>query len=81
MFAGAIPDTVGTMKGMSIGGVPYRVAGDCNVAVPPGYKNEAQENSGPNMRKMTKQARAITGIVLVVNLTEYETLRTLADTP
>jgi hypothetical protein len=81
VFAGQYPDTVGTMRGMVINGVPYRTSGDCNVAVPPGYKNEAQETSGANMRKMTKQARAITGIVLVVNLTEYETLRTLADTP
>jgi hypothetical protein len=80
VFAGAMPDTAGTLKGISIAGVPYRVLGDTNVTLPAAeYKNEPVATSGQNNRRMTKQARTLSGVIISCNVTEMETLRAIAE--
>lgn len=81
VLAGSMPDTSGTLKGFSVNGVPYRVAGDGNVKIAADYKNEAKATSGVNIRQMTKQPRTMSEIKLTVNLQEYETLRQFITTP
>ena len=81
VLVGSMPDTSGTMKGVSINGVAYRVMGDGNVTLAAAYKNEGVATSGVMLRRMTKQARTLSGITLACNLQEYETLRTYTETP
>jgi hypothetical protein len=43
------------------------------------YKTEAVVTTGQNNRRMTKEARTLTGIVIACNAQEMETLRQIAD--
>ncbi len=80
VFVGPLTDTSGTIKGISVAGVPYRVQGDTNVTLPASeWKNEAVITSGANNRRMTKISRALTGIIISCNLQELETLRLIAE--
>ena len=80
VFSGTSPDDSGTLKSISIAGVTYRVLGDTNVTLPANqYKTEAVVTTGQNNRRMTKEARTLTGIVIACNAQEMETLRQIAD--
>lgn len=80
VFAGASPDDAGTLKSISIAGVTYRVLGDTNVTLPAAeWKNEPIPTSGYNNRRLTKQARTLTGVVISCNAQEMETLRAIAE--
>jgi hypothetical protein len=80
VFSGTAPDDSGTMKSVSIAGVTYRVLGDTNVSLPAnGWKTEAVTTSGYNNRRMTKEARTLSGVVISCNAQEMETLRAIAD--
>ena len=80
VFSGAAPDDSGTLKSVSIAGVTYRVLGDTNITlIPSEWKNEAVATSGSNNRRMTKQARTLTGVVISCNAQEMETLRGIAE--
>ncbi len=80
-FAGTVePDRAGSLKSVSIAGVTYRVLGDANLTLQPSeYKSEALPTSGGNIRKMTKQVRALTGVAISCNAQERETLRQIAE--
>jgi hypothetical protein len=81
VFAGSgDPDRAGSLKSVSIAGVTYCVLGDANLSLLPAeYKNEALPTSGGNIRKMTKQVRALTAVTISCNAQERETLRAIAE--
>jgi hypothetical protein len=80
VFAGTRGDDAGTPKRISVAGVTYRVLADANLSLQPSeYKNEAVPHSGGNLRKMTRQARALTGITIACTAQERETLREIAE--
>lgn len=80
VFSGASPDDSGTLKSVTIAGVTYRVLGDTNITLPTSeWKNEPVPTSGSNNRRMTKQARTLTGVVISCNAQEMETLRGIAE--
>lgn len=80
VFSGTLPDTTGSLSGVSIAGVPYRILGDGNVSmIPSEWKNEAVPTSGTNLRRMTRQARALSGVTIACTPTELETLRLISQ--
>jgi hypothetical protein len=80
VFSGTSPDDSGTMKSVTIAGVTYRVAGDTNIIFPASeWDNEPVTSSGYNNRKMTKVARTLSGVVILCNAGEMETLRGIAE--
>ena len=80
VFSGSFPDDSGSLKSISIAGVPYRVLGDTNLALPMSkYKNEAVVHSGGNNRRMALQARTLPGIIIAANAQEAETLRLISE--
>lgn len=80
VFSGALTDTTGSLSGVSIAGVPYRILGDGNVSlIPAAWKNEGVPTSGTNLRRMTRQVRALSGVTLACNPQEMETLRAIAE--
>jgi hypothetical protein len=73
-------DVVGSLRKLSIEGIPFRVAADANfsetVTV---FENSMIATSGRAMRKMTRRVPMTEGIVLIVNEAERQNLKSFAE--
>ena len=79
LFSGA-GDSSGSIRKVAIAGVTYSVAADCDVTFQPSeYKNDVVPTSGNNLRKMVRQSRDITGLVITANSQEVDALRQIAE--
>jgi hypothetical protein len=75
-----MPDISGSIKGVSLEGVAYRVAADANISRRPiNIENSMVPTSGKAMRKIVKMVPQAEGVVLVVNPGEMDTIKALAE--
>lgn len=75
-------DVVGSLKGASVEGIPFRVAGDANVTlIPTKFENAKIPCSGKALRKMTKRIPSMEGGTLLCNLDELAVLKSFAEDP
>ena len=73
-------DVAGTVRSVTIGGLPFNVAGDANFSVIlTGWENSRIPHSGGSMKKMIKRIRTIEGIVLVLGGTDRDNLKRFAE--
>lgn len=73
-------DVVGTIRGASVEGIPYRVAGDANAThVITKYENSKIPTSGKAMTKKVKRIPVIEGATLITNPDEAATLKAFAE--
>ena len=73
-------DVIGSLRGFTANGQDFRPAADSNVTIVPSkYENSRVANSGKSMRKMVARIPSADGIVLTVNLDEYNDLKAMAD--
>jgi hypothetical protein len=73
-------DVVGSSRGFSVNGVPFRVAADANFdRIMTKYENKRIATSGRSMRQMIARVMSAEGIDLIVNAAEIATLKTFAE--
>ena len=73
-------DVAGTIRSVTIGGLPFNVAADANLSVIlTGWENSRIPHSGGSMRKMIKRVRRVEGIVLVIGGTDRDNLARFAE--
>jgi hypothetical protein len=73
-------DVAGTVRSVTIGGLPFAVAADANFSVTlTGWENSRIPHSGGSMRKMIKRIRRVEGIVLVLGGTDRDNLTRFAE--
>lgn len=71
---------VGSIRGFSVEGIPYDVAGDANFnRKPTGVENTGVPTSGETMLKQTKIVPTLEGATLIVTENELVTLTSFAD--
>lgn len=76
----AAKDKAGTLRGVILSGIPFRVAADCNATMPVSeYENSPLASSGSNMLKMVKRPLMIEGIVLLTNSDDLVLLKGIAE--
>ena len=69
----------GTLRGVVLDGLTYRVPGDINITLNLSeYENENIPTSGLSVQKKTLRSPDAEGVVLIANPIEQETLRDLA---
>lgn len=72
-------DTIGSLRGVTINGIQYRVAGDFELEIKlSGFETEAQPTSGNSLFKMTIVNPNAEGIELTCNADESEQLKEAA---
>jgi len=75
-------DTVGSLIGASVEGIPFRVAADANVTfIATKFENSKIPTSGKAMRKMVKRIPSMEGATLVCNPDELAALKSFAEDP
>ena len=73
-------DAAGTIRSVTLGGLPFAVAADANFSVTlTGWENSRIAHSGGSMRKMVKRVRMIEGIVLVLGGTDRDNLKRFSE--
>ena len=73
-------DTAGSIRKLTIEGIPYRVAADANITETlTQFENSMIATSGRAMRKMIKRVPIREGVVLVTNGAEREALKAAAE--
>ena len=73
-------DVSGTLRGVSIEGIPYRVAADVNVTFTVStFEKSKVPSSGRAMTKMVKRVPAMEGIQLLVNGSELNAIKVAAE--
>lgn len=73
-------DVVGSVVGMTLEGIAFRVASDANVTfIFTKYENSMVATSGDSMRKMIKRVPAMESLVLVCNGAELVELKSFAE--
>lgn len=73
-------DVAGSVRGVAIDGIPYRVAGDANFSQQTvNVENSMIPSSGVAMRKMTKKVPVVEGVTLLVNNVEMEAIKSRAE--
>lgn len=73
-------DVSGTVKSVTLGGIPFNVRADANLnTMLTKFENSRTPHSGGSMRKMVKRILTVEGVTLVLNGTDRENLRNLAE--
>lgn len=73
-------DVAGTIRSVTIGGLPFPVAADANLSVTlTGWEVSRIPHSGGSMKKMIKRVRNIEGVVLVIGGTDRDNLKRFAE--
>lgn len=73
-------DVVGSIRGFSVDGIPFRVAGDANFSrKPTNVENTAVPTSGNAMMKKTKIVPTLEGATLIVNTNELAALKNFSE--
>lgn len=73
-------DVAGTIRSVTIGGLPFNVAADANLSVTlTGWENSRIPHSGGSMKKMIKRVRNVEGVVLVIGGTDRDNLKRFAE--
>lgn len=76
----AAKDIAGSIRKVSVNGIVYRTAADCNITMPiSNYETTAVPSSGDNMLKMVKRALNLEGLVLITNADERAQLKLEAE--
>jgi hypothetical protein len=76
----AAKDISGSIRKISVNGITYRTAADCNITMPiSNYETTAVPTSGDNMLKMVKRSLVLEGIVLITNADERAQLKLEAE--
>ena len=72
-------EATGTLRGIVIDGLTYRVSGDINVTLNLSeYENENIPTSGLSVHKKTLRSPDAEGVIVIANPIEQETLRSQA---
>lgn len=71
----------GSLRGAKIGGVPFFVAADANIALTTRVEKEAVPHSGGNAIKETLVSGSVEAVKLIVTPSEYEVLLSISEDP
>lgn len=71
--------SAGSLRKVTIDGIPYNVAADANVALNDRLEKESIPHSGGNMTKRTLAAAMAEAVKLIVTPSEYDVLRNQAQ--
>lgn len=73
-------DVVGSIRGVSLDGIPFRAAADGNLSRKiTRWENSRIPTSGKSMRKMIKRVLSAEGLPLVTNADELGQLKSFAE--
>lgn len=73
-------DVVGSIRGVSLDGIPFRAAADGNLARKiTRWENSRIPTSGKSMRKMIKRVLSAEGLPLITNADELNQLKSFAE--
>ena len=69
-------DIVGTLRSVSINGVPFRAAADVNASkMVSGFENSAVVTSGDTLKKEVRRSESFQSVTLIVNEDEAELIK------
>ena len=71
--------SAGSIRSVSVDGIPYNAAADANIAKNPRTEKESIPHSGGNMTKRTIVAAMAEGIKLILTPSEYEVLEAQSE--
>lgn len=69
----------GSIRKVTVDGIPYNAAADANAAKTPTFEVEGVPHSGGNNIKYTKMSGQVESLTLIAAPTEYETLEGSRD--
>ena len=73
-------DTSGSVKSVTLAGIPFNVKADANLnTMLTKFENSRTKHSGGSMRKMVARILTVEGVVLILNGTDRENLRQIAE--
>lgn len=71
-------DISGSLRKLTLAGIPFNVISDSNITEMSEFKNESISTSGVNIRKIIKQSSVREGVAISCNASERELLEKLS---
>jgi hypothetical protein len=71
--------SAGSVRGVTIDGIPYNAATDANIALGPRIEKESLPHSGGNMIKRVFAPGSAEAVKLIVTPSEYDFLKSQSD--
>jgi hypothetical protein len=73
-------DTTGSLRKVTLDGITFDTAADADVSQIRGqFTNSGTPSSGRNMKKSEKRVEEVSGVDLLTNAEEFETLKALSE--